>query len=94
MEDSTQLGLLIQAQQKMADDVSDIKVMVKEAAQIIHFVRRDQDEMKLRVDKLEGIHADCPARLKANAWSISLKDIAWIVALFGGIVAMYASIKK
>lgn len=94
MEESGQLSLLIQAQQKMADDISDIKGMVKEAAQIIHFVRRDQDELKVRLDRVELLHASCPARAKAQAWSISSKDVAWLVAFIGGVAALYFQFKK
>ncbi len=93
-DEHNQLGLLIQAQQKMADDISEIKIMVKEAAQVIHFLRRDQDEMKVRLERVESAHINCPARAKAAAWSISARDFAWLVALMGGIVAVWASFKK
>jgi hypothetical protein len=81
-------------QQRMAEDVSEIKVLCKELAAVMHFVRRDQDDFKARLDKLELAQQTCPARLKATAWSMSLKDIAWILALVGGIIAVIAGFKS
>jgi hypothetical protein len=89
MEDSTQLAALISCQQKMSEDIGDIKATVKEAASIITFVRRDQDELKVRLDRLEIMHNNCPARQKMNAWSMGAKDIAWLLALVGGILSVW-----
>lgn len=54
MDEITQMSLLIQAQQKIADDISEIKVMVKELSTTMHYVRRDQDELKTRLDRVEA----------------------------------------
>jgi hypothetical protein len=81
-------------QQRIAEDVSEIKVLCKELAAVMHFVRRDQDDFKVRLDKIELAQQTCPARLIATAWGISMKDIAWMLALAAGLFGLWSQAGK
>lgn len=98
MDDNSQLFLLIQTQQKMGEDIADIKASIKEAAQILIFLRRDQDELKAelkkRIEQLEKQHQECPARLKMQGWSIGLRDYFWLISTIAGTISLWYLFKQ
>jgi hypothetical protein len=78
---------------RMAEDISEIKIAVKEAAQIFNYMQRNLDAIGQEVEKLKRAQLDCPARKRAESWGLSAKDLAWLLAFAGGIAALYAATK-
>lgn len=78
---------------RMACDISEIKIAVKEAAQIFSFLQKNLAALEQRVEKVEKGQNECPARKRAEGWGLSAKDLAWLVAFAGGIAALYAVLK-
>lgn len=78
---------------RMAVDISEIKIAVKEAAQIFSFLQKNMNAMEIRLEKVEKAQVECPARKRAESWGLSAKDLAWIIAFAGGIAALYAALK-
>jgi hypothetical protein len=98
MDENQQLLLLLQTQQKMSDDIADIKATIKEAAQILIFLRRDHDEFKTetrnRLSQLEKAHLECPARLKMQGWALSLRDVLWLVCAVASVLSVWYTLKR
>jgi adenylosuccinate synthase len=99
-----ELSVFLSEQKRMASDINEIKITVKEAAQVVIYMQKTVDEVKERSEKeitevktrltgLERAHNDCPARLRVQGWGMSAKDLAWLVAFVGGILALYAALK-
>jgi hypothetical protein len=80
-----------QIQQKMSDDIADIKSTIKETAQIMIFQRRDHDELKIKVDKIDHNQLTCPARLRTTSYGMTLKDIFYFITLFSAIMTSVAN---
>ena len=87
-----EVTMFLENQQRMAEDISEIKATLKELAQIGLFLRRDQDELKEahkkqneRMSILEETHRNCPARLRHQAWALSAKDLAWLLAFLAAL---------
>jgi len=78
---------------RMAEDISEIKIAVKEAAQIFSFLQRNLDTVIVRLDKVERAQTECPARKRAESWGMSARDLAWLIAFAGGLAALYAATK-
>lgn len=84
--------LLLQSmntQQKISDDISDIKATIKEGAQIVIFLNRDVALVKERLDAIERHPLECPALTKYNAWAFSVRDMAWILTLLSVAFAIW-----
>ena len=91
-------------QEKMSDDIADIKGTLKEAAkvvslqgQIIEDIRAEHKALSQKVETLERTvekHPQtCAAMQRHSAWSFSARDIFWIATLIGSIAAVYAALK-
>jgi hypothetical protein len=78
---------------RMAGDISEIKIAVKEAAQIFAFLQRNVDTVVVRLDKIERAQTECPARKRAESWGMSLRDLAWLAAFAGAVFALYVALK-
>lgn len=78
---------------RMAGDISEIKIAVKEAAQIFTYMQRNLDAIGQEVERLKKAQMECPARKRAESWGLSAKDLAWLIAFAGGIAALYAATK-
>ena len=93
-------GGLYQVQQKMAEDISEIKGSIREAIKVLDYMAKDQErlraeleketaELKVKVSAVERQHQDCPARLRHNGWATSVKDLAFVIALIASFWALY-----
>jgi hypoxanthine phosphoribosyltransferase len=51
----------LQTQQRMSDDISDIRATLKEAAQIVTHLNRDVSDMRSRLEKVERHPMECQA---------------------------------
>lgn len=78
---------------RMAEDISEIKIAVKEAAQIFTYIQKNLNLIEIRLEKVERAQIECPARKRAESWGLSAKDLAWILAFAGGVAALYGVLK-
>ena len=85
---------LIDQQQKMADDIGEIKTMVREAIHTVGYVVKDLDDLKARMARNELVHVSCPARNRAQGWASVLKDLSLIIAILSSGIAVYVSLAK
>jgi hypothetical protein len=76
-------------QRKMANDIGEIKVAVKEGAQLLGFLSKNYEGLAARVEKTERSHAECPARLRAHGYGMMFRDFALLLAIIGGIVGAW-----
>lgn len=94
----------LETQERMSNDIADIKATIKEAAQVMGFLSRELSELKAKADRefvelrtrcerLEAHPVSCPALLKYNAWAFSLRDVAWLLTLVGVAVAIWIARK-
>lgn len=91
-------------QEKMSDDIADIKGTLKEATTVVSHlsasienVRMEHKALSQKVETLEKSvekHPQtCAAMQRHSAWSFSARDIFWLAALVGSIAAVYAALK-
>jgi hypothetical protein len=92
--ETSPINLLLQTQQKMSDDIADIKATIKETAQIMLFIRKDHDELKMKVDRLESNQLSCPARIRAQNWYITSKDLLWFFTVLAAIASVIVLFKR
>lgn len=85
---------VIDQQQKMSDDLGEIKVMVREAMHTVGYIVKELDDLKGRTSRNETAHFNCPARLRTQGWANVLKDTSILVAVIGSAVAIYTSVVK
>lgn len=94
----------LQTQEKMSDDIADIKGTLKEAAKVVSHLGESlenvRSEHKVLCQKVETIERTvekhpqmCPAMQRHSAWSFSMRDVFWIAAMLGSIAAVYAALK-
>jgi len=90
----------LETQERMSNDIADIKATIKEAAQVMGFLSRELSEVKSRVERdfielrtrcerMEAHTSNCPALMKYNAWAFSLRDLAWFLTFVGVCVAIW-----
>jgi hypothetical protein len=63
MDSSKITEILLETQQKVAEDISQIKISLEKGVQLIEFQRRDHMQLEERVKELEKTQGSCPARL-------------------------------
>jgi len=80
----------LQTQQKMSEDIAEIKGTVKEAAQIVTHLNRDVTEIKDRLRKVESHPLECPAARRHDAWSMTSRDLLWLLGLVAAIAGVIA----
>ncbi len=92
MEDMTKDLLMqtLQTQQRMSDDISDIRATLKEAAQIVTHLNRDVSDMRSRLEKVERHPMECQAATRHSAWSMTSKDFLWVLGLIAAIASVWA----
>lgn len=79
----------LQTQQKMSEDIADIRATIKEASQIMIHLNRDVSDVRNRVEHLERHPNECPAAKRHSAWALSAKDVMWLLALAGAAWALW-----
>jgi len=84
---------LIDQQGKMAEDIGEIKTMVREAIHTVGYVVKDLDDLKGRIARAETVHTTCPARLRRHGWTEIMKDASVIAAMVASGVAIYLAVK-
>lgn len=89
-----QQKIMLENQQRMTEDISDIKASVREAAQIVVFMQRDQNELKQRLNIVETSCAQCPARNHYGAITTTSKALLWILTLVATILGIVLYFKK
>lgn len=80
---------MAEEQRRMAEDISEIKVAVKEASQIFLFMQKSIDQLQLRIEKMELIQTNCPARQRALGYGMLVRDVGIIVSIASAIYAFY-----
>lgn len=80
----------LQTQQRMSEDISDIKATLKEAAQIVTHLNRDVSDMRNRLEKVERHPLECQAASRHSAWSLTGKDLMWVLGLVVAIASVWA----
>lgn len=79
----------LQTQQKMSEDIADIRATIKEASQIMIHLNRDVADVRNRVEHLERHPNECPAAKRHSAWALSAKDVMWLLALAAAAWALW-----
>jgi hypothetical protein len=77
----------------MADDIGEIKTMVREAIHTVGYVVKDLDDLKGRIARTEVAHTTCPARLRSHGWASVMKDVSVLIAVVSSGVAIYMAVK-
>jgi phage shock protein A len=80
----------LQTQQRMSDDISEIKATLKEAAQIVTHLNRDVSELRMRVEKVEKHPMECQAATRHSAWAMTGRDFVWVLGLLAAIASVWA----
>jgi regulator of replication initiation timing len=80
----------LQTQQRMSEDISEIKATLKEAAQILTHLNRDVSELRSRLEKVEKHPMECQAATRHSAWSVTGKDFMWVLGLLAAIASVWA----
>lgn len=78
---------------KMSEDVGEIKVLTKESSQNIIFITKNIEAIQLRLEKVEKIQTECPARNRSNSYGTILKDAMFLMSIFAAVAATIAIIK-
>ena len=89
-----EVTMFLENQQRMAEDIAEIKAAVREAAQVVVFMQRDQNELKNRVEKCEQNYQNCPARVQHNALMFSTRGIMWLLTLIATVLGLAVYFKK